>query len=146
MLEHRNGGEITSIPEKRVADYDFWRSLLNARDANAERSIKAALNDYVDGWLEKNRDNDRAAICSSWIPGLNWEDGNNGVYQPIYDALHAHYIDDGMSFDRAGWFFGLLLLDVMIERDEDWVCWHEPHAREEEPLGMFYRPRATIAA
>lgn len=36
MLEHRNGGEISGIPEARAEEWARWQGLLNAYDANAE--------------------------------------------------------------------------------------------------------------
>ena len=34
------------------------------------------------------------------------------------------------------------MIDVMSHREQgNWISWHEPHPRDIEPLGMFYRPK-----
>jgi len=140
MVEHRGGGEVRVIPAKRIDEYARWRGLLNAQDAEAERRIHDAINEYVETRVAE----DHPVFCSSWIPGLNWEENNGGVYQPIYESilesLGGTEEAQSLAFRQAGWFFGLIVLDVMISRqDERWECWHEAHQWYEEPLGMFYR-------
>jgi hypothetical protein len=145
MLEHRNGGEIRNVPTERADEYTRWRRLLTSHDLGAEAAIQQAINSYVDNWLDDNGAKEHAAFCSSWIPGSNWEESNGGVYQPIYGAIlesfDANPEAESLAFDESRKFFGLIVLEVISHRDDDWICWREPHPRNIEPLGMFYRPK-----
>ena len=143
MLEHRSGGEIRNVPAKHADKYARWRRLLNTYDANAEAATCQAINLYVDNWLRDNGAKAGAAFSSSWIPGSNWE---GTVYQPIHEAIlesfDANPEAQSLAFDESRFFFGLIVIDVMSHRDQgNWICWHEPHPHDIEPLGMFYRPK-----
>jgi hypothetical protein len=155
MLEHRKGGEIRNVPAEHADEFAAWRGALNRRDRSAERLIQNELNGFIDHWRQEHSERPQAAFSSSWVPGHDWSKSHRGTFQPIYDALWEMYGGtqatlapddadalDRLVFKRAGWFFGLLLMDVFIHRDNDtWVCWHEPHPRDEDPLGMLYRPK-----
>jgi len=155
MLEHRSGGEIRNVPASHAEDFAAWRGALNRHEAAAEQLIRDELNTFIDKWRQEHSQRPLDAFSSSWVPGLDWGRSHRGTFQPIYDALWEMYGGDApltpdeqealdrLVFPRAGWFFGLLLMDVFIHRDNDaWVCWHEPQPRDLDPLGMFYRPRA----
>jgi hypothetical protein len=155
MLEHRSGGGIRNIPAKHADDFAAWRRALNRSNALAEQLIRNELNGFIDKWQQEHSEKPNDAFSSSWVPGLDWGKSHSGTFQPIYDALWEMYGGtvatltpddadalDRLVFTRAGWFFGLLLMDVFIHRENDtWVCWHEPHPREMDLLGMFYRPK-----
>lgn len=139
-LESRSGTPYLSIPLKRQQEHQTELDALSRLFPNAELAIREALSDYVDAWLLQHRNKPTAAFSSSWIPGPDWNSGS-GVYQPIYETMVDLYVDRGLAHKRAGWFFGLILMDVMIHRDTDhWECWHEVTSLDEDPLGMFYRP------
>ena len=139
-LESRSGTQYRTIPAKRQKEHEAELAALNQRFPSAEAAIREALNAYVDGWLHQHQGKPNAAFCSSWVPGPDWNSGT-GVYQPIFDTMADLYVDTALAHRRAGWFFGLILMDVMIRRDtEHWGCWHEATDRDEDPLGVFYRP------
>jgi hypothetical protein len=147
-LEYPDGTEVTCIPANRAEEYNGWMRQLNQAFPDAEPAIRGALNEYVDSWLLANGANPHAAFCSSWIPGATWDRDGSQVYRPLYDAMLLLYGDQKLAFTRAGWFFGLILLDVMSHREDvDWVCWHDPRQRfDDEPEGMYYRPKVSVAA
>jgi hypothetical protein len=138
-LEHRsNPRPIRIIPSSRRTDYEPWLREMSIRFPGAEAEIRAALDQYVDEWLVEHRDQPNAAFCSSWIPGSDWSD--QGTYQPMYLTMLGIYRDHSLAHPRAGWFFGLILMDVMIHRPENWECWHEEKAEpEDNPDGNYYR-------
>lgn len=139
-LEHRSGTTFHNIPAKRQAEYNTWLRTMAQLSPVAEADIREALNRYISEWLINNSGIPTAAFCSSWIPGYDWTEESAGVYQPIYLAMMHLYNDDGIAHPRAGWFFGLLLMDLMIHRADDWECWHEAHEPENSPEGLYYRP------
>jgi hypothetical protein len=139
-LEHRSGGSFYNIPSKRQLDYNNWIRTMAQLFPTAEVNIRLALDQYINGWLVTNNGIPNAAFCSSWIPGPDWGEGSS-VYQPIYRTMMHLYNDRGLAHSRAGWFFGLLLMDLMIRRSDDWECWHEEHEPADSPEGFYYRPR-----
>lgn len=139
-LESRSGVPYRSIPSRRQQEHEAEMAALNRLFPPAEGDIRRALNEYVDEWLLKSRNISSAAFSSSWVPGPNWQFGS-GSYQPIYDTMVNLYVDNGLAHKRAGWFFGLILMDVIIHRATDhWECWREVTGPEDDPMGMFYRP------
>lgn len=102
MLFNLDGKKITSIPHK--GDYDRWMKCL---DPNDYKKIEAELNQYIKDKIEKNE-----PITSGWITGPDW-DGT--VFEPIYTACKGNQI-------QAGYFFGLILFEIMINRPEKWCC------------------------
>ena len=145
-LESRSGTTYWTIPINRQQEHETELAALNSLFPPAEAAIRRALNQYVDGWLLEHQNIPSAAFSSSWIPGSDWSIGS-GVYQPIYDTMVNLYVDQGLAHKRAGWFFGLILMDVMIHRAADhWECWHEAADRDEDAMGMFYRPLARAVS
>ncbi len=139
-LEHRSGTVFHNIPTKRQAEYNNWLRLMAQLFPKAEAAIRKALSDYIDGWLVQVHANPHAAFCSSWLPGSDWGEGT-GVYQPIYLTMLHLYGNHDLAHPRAGWFFGLILMDLMIHRHDDWECWHEERQLNDSPEGLYYRPR-----
>ena len=143
-LENPSGTPIRNIPVKRQGVYTRERANLGQQFPNAEIAIRTELNAFVDqrivecGWTPK------AEFCSSWIPGPNWEEGS-GVYQPIFNTMVTLYVDHRLAHQRAGFFFGLLLMDVMIHRDDPWVFRRESHQPDDDPEGLYYFPNVQIA-
>jgi hypothetical protein len=144
-LEYRSGTVINNIPSERQQQYTEWANALEQNFPGAEAHMRDKLNAHVDEWL---RQMDAQGIrkpqfCSSWIPGDDWRKGD-AVFQPIYETMMRLYGQDhNLAHKMAGWFFGLLLVDVMIHREDDhWECWHE---RGEDSFdGMFYRPLQAV--
>ncbi|MFZ0770499.1 MAG: hypothetical protein WCA49_02895 [Candidatus Sulfotelmatobacter sp.] len=138
-LEHRSGRPFHNIPTKRQGDYNLWLQTMAEQFPGAEARIHEKLTRYVNGWLAEKGEIPHAAFCSSWIPGPDWGRGDE-VYQPMYETMMHLYNEDGLAHPRAGWLFGLILMDLMIRRPDYWECWHEAHEPEDSPEGLYYRP------
>jgi hypothetical protein len=145
-LESPSGDIVRNVPVKHQTQYDLWRATLNQHFPQAEAEIRRALNEFVN---QRKRDcgwTPRAEFCSSWIPGPNWEEGGGaGVYQPIFDSMLILYVDDRLAHKEAGYFFGLILMDVMIHREDDWAFRRRPHQPEDDPEGLYYYPNLPLA-
>lgn len=117
MLFSIDGKQITDIPRRRQTDFNAWRN--NLADSDYE-AVVDAINEYVNA-VEQDK-----PFVSSFIPGSDWTDT---VYQPLYIAC-------GRSVEQAGWFFGLLVWQVMIGHEEDWVF--KPADSDDDVLGTTY--------
>lgn len=91
-----SGKYVTKIPHMK--EYLKWRKHLNDEDYNA---IVNELNSRIDG---------SDINTSSWIPGNDW---SGTVFDPIYNACSK-------NIELSGLFFGLILFDLMIQRDDVW--------------------------
>lgn len=89
---------INKIPH--ILDYQRWRTRLSQTDYDR---IAEALNEIADS---------NQIITSSWIPGSDW---TGTPYEPIY---YACLEDD----HNAALFYGLILWEVMLNREEAWAC------------------------
>ena len=87
---------VKVLPHKK--DFDKWMKNLAVADYAA---IVDELNSRIDG-------ND--INTSSWMPGNDWTDT---VFEPIYEACKKNIVQSGL-------FFGLILFDLMIKRDDVW--------------------------
>ena len=99
---------LYSIPEmKRIrdvphhSDYQRWVTQLNHIDPQALQRIRDALDGRFD-----TQDVD----TSSWIPGADWSET---VFEPIYLAC-------GQDETAAGLFFGLIVWQVVMDREDYW--------------------------
>jgi hypothetical protein len=81
--------------------YETWLQLLSARDY---KLIKHAMNAAVD---RKDVVRAQYIVCEE---GDHWHE----VYHPVYEAM-------GRSREFAGKFIGLLLWEVMQDRQDDWI-------------------------
>jgi hypothetical protein len=138
-LESPAGHSVKNIPIVRQGDYDHELAALRERFADAETEIRRELNVFVDSRIADHGWTPTAEFCSSWIPGADWTEGS-GVYQPIFDTMVGLYVDRQFAHKRAGWFFGLILMDVMIRRTDKWVFKREPRRRDDDPEGLHYYP------
>jgi len=87
------GKYIKKLPHKK--EFDMWMKKLPQADYERiiiELNEKIALSDIN---------------TSSWIPGINW----NSTYKPLSDAC-------GNNIKASGLFFGLLLFDLLMRRDD----------------------------
>ena len=101
MLFPIRGKRITDIPRRRQEQFNVWRS--NLADSDYEAVIEK-INEYVDAVPPDE------PFVSSFIPGSDW---TGTVYQPLYIAC-------GQSVEQSGWFFGLIVWQVMIDHEEEW--------------------------
>lgn len=99
---------LYSVPDmKRIetvphgAEYKRWRDALDALDATAYGRIC----DDLASRFDTNEVN-----TSSWIPGGSW---TGTVFDPIYYAC-------GQDELAAGYFFGLLVWQVVLDHPECW--------------------------
>ena len=95
MLFSINTGKyVTRLPHKK--DFDRW--MKNLSDTDYQKIIK-----------ELNRKIDLSDInTSSWIPGRDW---TGTVYEPLYYSCNK-------SITASGFFFGLILFDLLMKRDD----------------------------
>ena len=117
MLYSIDDKEITGIPRRRLADFKAWRDNLANSDYEA---VVEAINKYVDAVPPDK------PFVSSYIPGSDW---TGTVYEPLYIAC-------GQSVEQAGWFFGLIVWQVMIDHEEEWVF--KLADKEDDVLGTTY--------
>ncbi|MBN2271028.1 MAG: hypothetical protein JXN61_10460 [Sedimentisphaerales bacterium] len=117
MLFSIDGKKITGIPRRRRAHFGIWRDNLSDSDYEA---VVEAINAYVDSVPPDK------PFVSSFIPGHDWE---GTVYEPLYLAC-------GRSKEQSGWFFGLIVWQVMIDRPDKWIF--KPLDKEEDVLGTTY--------
>lgn len=90
---------LTHVPHE--AEYRNWRAALDAYDSGAFRRICAELDGRFEG---------KEVDTSSWIPGADW---TGTPWDPIYYACGENEVS-------AGLFFGLLVWQVLLDRDDCW--------------------------
>ena len=117
MLYSIDDKQITNIPRRRQEQFDAWRNNLTDSDYEA---VVDAINEYVDA-VEQDK-----PFVSSFIPGSDWTDT---VYQPLYIACNR-------SVEQSGWFFGLIVWQVMIDHEQEWVF--KPADSDDDVLGTTY--------
>ena len=88
------GKYVKKLPHKK--EFDRWMKNLSASDY---QNVIDALNQKVD-LSDIN--------TSSWIPGNDW---TGTVYEPLYHAC-------GNNKDASGLFFGLILFDLLMRRED----------------------------
>lgn len=103
MLHSIFGKPVVNIPHR--VEYNRWMSKLKTEEYEA---IVDTINDYIDYKIQ----NGMQPVTAGWIPGTDWI---GTVYEPLYHAT-------GKSVLQAGFFFGLIVFDIMMNRQENWVC------------------------
>lgn len=88
------GKYVTKVPHKR--DFDRW--MVNLSEDDLEK-IETELNSKID---------QSDINTAGWIPGHDW---TGTVYQPIYEACNQ-------NVTQAGMFFGLILFNLLMNRDD----------------------------
>lgn len=91
--------KLDNVPH--ASDYRCWRAELDRTDPGAYTRIHE--------WLDF-RFTTREVDTSGWIPGADW---TGTVFEPIYWAC-------GENPEVAGLFFGLLVGQVVMDRDDCW--------------------------
>ena len=89
---------LADIPHRR--DYDTWLSRLSQAERND-------VFNFVGNFVDSGR-----IHTSSWMPGPVWK---GTPLEAIEKATRG-------SQQQAGWCFGLILMEVMIGRPEQWYC------------------------
>jgi hypothetical protein len=90
---------INEVPHSPA--YRRWRAELDRIDPDAYRRIQE--------WLASRFDT-REVDTAGWIPGADWR---GTVFQPIYGAC-------GEDSDAAALFFGLLVWQPVMDREDCW--------------------------
>jgi hypothetical protein len=107
---------IDDIPHRR--DYAVWLGRLSREEQDtAFTHIESLIGDHE-------------IRTSSWMPGAEWQ---GTPLSPLYEKA-ARYGEQ-----QAGWCFGLMLMQVMIQHPDQWFC-KKAVADDEEDVGcMIYR-------
>ncbi len=133
-----NDNEIRSVGPKRAKQFEEWQELLATSPRSAPRAevdIRAAINANIDEKVTQYGWSERCAFCSSYLPGSDW---NGTPYQPIYNIMLERYGAE-LAWDQSRFFFGLLVKDVVSQRNEHWCC-YKVQEHEERMKGTFYFP------
>lgn len=112
--------EKKNVPATRSRDYATWIGQLRTFNPNAEGTIRAALNEVFNRAAAKGE-----TVYSSAIPGKDW---TGTVYDPIYQCLQDE--------NQSRLFFGLLVWDVAVHRDDNW--YFKPKDKDEAEAGTYY--------
>lgn len=115
MLSNINGDLV-----KKVWHKDFF----NASKSNLKNDDYQVMIDELNRLVQECIDKGTDVVVSSFIPGSNW---SGTVWQPIYnDACR-------WQEDHSAMFFGLLVCQVLIDREETWYF-----LKQENAKGMTY--------
>jgi hypothetical protein len=99
-----------------------YRNLTQVLSPTEFQDICDALNEYInrhERWDE--------IVTASWIPVANWI---HAPYRSIYEAV-------GRDWERACFFFGLIVWRVMMDRAETWAFGCCPR-KMDEVIGLTY--------
>ncbi len=102
---------ITSIPHS--GNYQMWKNRLSAQQLT---DIRAEF----DRIIAEHSNSGKEILTSNWLPSELCPDGGHEwsgtPFWPIYETAC------GQSWQQAGWCFGLLLWEYMMDRDDEWIC------------------------
>ena len=87
-----------------------------------------AMIDELNIIIQKSIDDNSDIIVAGFIPGSDW---SGTVWDPIYTKAC------GFDFDYSAQFFGLLVCQVLIDRDETWYFIKQDVARSM----IYFRPQ-----
>lgn len=102
MLSSIEGNLIKTVWHKK-----FFDPAKNRLSDSEYQAMVDELNRIIQEKIDDNSD----IVVSSFIPGSNW---SGTVWDPIYSKAC------GFDFDYAAQFFGLLVCQVLINRNETW--------------------------
>ena len=103
----------------------------------------AAMRERIRQWANNIGHERTDFFASNWQTSRDWEQVEDGVFQPLYYACNE-------NFEYAGHMYGWLVRCVMIEIDEneDWVMYKNPEAGSPECprefWGTFYWRRDRV--
>ncbi|MGH9515826.1 MAG: hypothetical protein ACRD3P_09150 [Terriglobales bacterium] len=115
-----NVDEVTRQP--REAQFRAYLRDLNAHDANGHDAVKHAMHEY----LNANRTATARDIAVIG-PGDRW----HPVFDPVHDCLDLGG-PAAEIHENAGKFLGLILWEVMLERNDEWHFTQYPKDLENE--------------
>lgn len=110
--------EITDIPARRRSDFRIWRGRLSDADYQA---VVEEINRRIDA------NGGRDVVVSSFLPGNDW---TGTPFEPLYHACHE-------DIQASGWFFGLIMWQTIIDRDDVWY-FMKTEMPDREILGITY--------
>ena len=118
---------LSSI-ENNIVNTVWYKKFFDASKSWLSDDEYQAMIDELNRVIQEKLDNKEQVVVSSFIPGSDWSDT---VWDPIYTKAC------GFDFDHAAQFFGLLVCQVLIDREETWYFIKQDVAR-----GMIYfRPQ-----
>src|SRR5258708_22971627 len=119
------GRIVETLPREKAEE-------LNQVLARVTQEERAAMEQQIEQWANSTGDERTDFLASNWKTGTDWEQGAGGVFQPLFRACNE-------DFQRAGWLYGWLVRQVMINRRaEDWVMFKNPMARSAELSRKFW--------
>lgn len=98
---------LSEIPHQ--GEYQLWRSRLTTSELTQ-------IFEHIDGLIETG-----SLHTSSWLPGSVW---TGTPLDLIYEKAAR------CSEEQAGWCFGLMLRERIIEQPEQWYCKKDPEVAE----------------
>lgn len=105
-----SGRYIDKLPHKK--EYDNWKKHISDTDFQL---IIDKINEQIDA---------KDVNTAGWIPGHDW---TGTVYEPLYYAC-------GRNTKQAGMFFGLIVFDLLMNR-QDCVWGFGKFEKNGEPIG-----------
>ena len=102
---------IHSVPH--ADQFQTWKGRLSAQELTA---IHAEFDKVIGRRVASGNE----ILTSNWLPSELCQEGGavwgGTPFWPIYESACRQ------NWQHAGWCFGLLLWEYMMERDDDWLC------------------------
>lgn len=117
MLRWIDSEENVKKPSRKE-QYDKWVARLSAAELD---DIFRHINKLIDRGGEVH--------TSSYLPGPDWRET---PLQVIYERVTRG------NKTQAGWCFGLLMMQAIIDRKEQWYCMRPLTQDEEGVMGTVY--------
>ncbi len=135
---------LSSI-ESNVINTVWYKKFFDASKSWLSDDEYQAMIDELNRIVQNSIDDNSDIVVSSFIPGSDW---SGTVWNPIYTKAC------GFDFDHAAQFFGLLVCQVLIDREEEWYfIKQETAARgmiyfrsQEKPIENQEEPEIKITA
>ena len=126
MLCDFRTGKPVAMPQKARRDLDDIEQRM-------EPEQWVAMHERIKRWAAETGPERTDFFASSWKASYDWEQVEDGIFQPLYLACSE-------NFDRAGHMFGWLVRLVMIEvaENEPWVMYKNPEAGTPECPREFW--------
>jgi hypothetical protein len=101
---------LSSI-EKNIINTVWYKKFFDASKQWLSNDEYQAMVDELNRIIQEKLDNKEQVVVAGFIPGSDWSDT---VWDPIYTKACAS------DFDHSAQFFGLLVCQVLIDREETW--------------------------
>ncbi|PHS36920.1 MAG: hypothetical protein COB07_11900 [Sulfurovum sp.] len=115
---------LSSI-ESNIVNTVWYKKFFDASKSWLSDDEYQAMIDELNKVVQKSIDDNSDIVVAGFIPGSDW---SGTVWDPIYTKAC------GFDFDHAAQFFGLLVCQVLIEREEEWYFIKQETAAK----GMIY--------